>query len=118
MNMKAFKRFSEFVGWLPLQVALAIAGVVVLGGMARGLGPDLLAWLAELPIYLAFAFAALGISYLAWRRWRYPLDAEQKADLWRRLMAGEPGALIVYGVNATFYLAVLWLALSFFSPAR
>jgi TRAP-type C4-dicarboxylate transport system permease small subunit len=115
---REIQRFAEFIGWLPLQVALAIMGVVVLGGMARGLGPDLLAWLAELPIYLAFAFAALGISYLAWRRWRMPLDEARKAELWERLMAGERGAVVVYVVNAVFWVAVLWLALDFFRPAR
>ena len=51
---KSFERFAEFIGWLPLQAALAIAAVVVLGGMSGGLGPDLLAWLAELPVMLAY----------------------------------------------------------------
>lgn len=115
---KAFERFAEFVGWLPLQVALAIGGVIVLGGMSRGLGPDLLAWLAELPVMLAYGFAALGLSYLAWRRWRMRLDDTAKHELWRRLMLGERGALVVYVVNALFWVAVLALALWFFRPAR
>lgn len=112
------KRFSEFVGWLPLQVALAIAGVIVLGGMSRGLGPDLLAWVAELPVYLAFGFAALGLSYLAWRRWRYPLTPQQQGELWRRLMDGEIGPIVIYTVNAAFWILVLWIAVWFFRPAR
>lgn len=112
------ERFAEFIGWLPLQAALAIAAVVVLGGMSGGLGPDLLAWLAELPVMLAYGFAALGLSYLAWRRWRMRLDDTAKHELWRRLMLGERGALVVYVVNALFWVAVLGLALWFFRPAR
>lgn len=115
---KSLERFAEFIGWLPLQAALAIAAVVVLGGMSGGLGPDLLAWLAELPVMLAYGFAALGLSYLAWRRWSMRLDDAAKYDLWRRLMLGERGALVVYVVNAVFWIAVLWLALWFFRPAR
>lgn len=115
---KAFARFAEFIGWLPLQALLAIVAVVVLGGMSGGLGPDLLAWLAELPVMLAYGFAALGLSYLAWRRWRMELDATAKHELWRRLMLGERGAVTVYLTNAVFWIAVLWLALWFFRPAR
>lgn len=117
--MKAFlARYQEVLLWLPGLILLAVGGVIVFGGMAGGLGPDLLAWLAELPIFSGYAFAALGLSYVAWRRWRFRLSESQTQDLWERLMRGERGAIIVFVVNAIFYLAVLWLALDFFRPSR
>lgn len=117
MLKRLYIRYQDLLGWLPLQVVLAIAAIVGFGALARGLGPDLLSWLAELPIRAGYAVAALGVAYLAWRRWRMQLTDDEQRELWRRLLAGELGALVVHGINAAFYLATLALALWFFRPA-
>lgn len=118
MIKRLITRYQDLLAWLPLQIALALAAVVVFGALVRGLGPDLLAWLAELPIHAGYALAALGISYLAWRRWRFQMTDDQKADFWSRLMAHPHGPVVVHVTNAVFYLAVIAMALAFFAPAR
>lgn len=110
------KRWQEFVGWLPVVVLLAVAAWIVLGALDRLAVVDALAMLVDLPIRTAYALAALGLAYLVWRRWSMRLSGEQLDDLWRRLMAGELGALIVFVVNAGFYLCASLALLYFFSP--
>jgi hypothetical protein len=110
------KRWQEFVGWLPLVVILAAGAWLVFGALDPLAVVDALAMLVTLPIRAAYAFAALGLAYLAWRRWSQRLDETQLADFWRRLMNGEPGALIVFAINAGFYLCVSLALLLFFSP--
>ena len=115
---KFLTRWQEFIGWLPLLAALIIAAWIVLGALDALATLDLLAVVADLPVRSAYAFAALGLAYLAWRRWSYRLTTEQKADLWERLMKGERGAIVVYVVNAGFYLCTTLALLYFFLPAR
>ncbi len=114
--MSWLRRFQEFMGWLPLIAALAVLGWVVLGTAAAR--DDLVRWLLELPILTAHALAASGLAYLAWRRWSMRLDDAGKADLWRRLMAGERGALTVFAINAAMYALFLVVFAWFVWPAR
>lgn len=110
------KRWQEFTGWLPLLAVLAVVGWVVFGVSAGR--DDLIRWLLELPILTGYGLAAAGMAYLTWRRWSYRLSDADKAVLWQRLLDGDRGAMVVYVVNAGFYLAVLALYLFFFWPAR
>lgn len=115
--MKAWlKRWQEFTGWLPLLAVLAVVGWIVLGASAGR--DDLVRWLLELPILTGYALAAAGLAYLSWRRWSYRLTDAEKADLWRRMLAGERGAIVVFVTNATFYLGALVLFALFFWPPR
>ena len=115
---KTLTRWQEFVGWLPLVAMLTLGAWLVLGALDALATVDLLAMVADLPVRSAYAFAALGLAYLAWRRWSYRLTTDQKADLWERLMKGERGAIVVYVVNAGFYLCTTLALLYFFLPAR
>ena len=110
------RRWQEFTGWLPLLAVLAVVGWIVLGASAGR--ADLVRWLLELPIVTGYALAAAGLAYLTWRRWSYRLDDAGKAELWRRLLAGERGAITVYVVNAAFYLALVVVYALFFAPPR
>jgi hypothetical protein len=112
------KRWQEFTGWLPLLVFLALAGWVVFGALDPRLAPDRLSWLLDLPVMVAYALAASGMSYLAWRRWSVRLTGEEICAYWARVQAGERGAVVVFVVNAAFYLAALGMFLWFFYPAR
>lgn len=116
--MMAFlKRWQEFTGWTPLIVVLAVVGWIVLGGLDPRLGPDRVGLLLDLPIITAYALVASGVAYLFWRRWSNRLSDEQKARLWDGLMKGQTGAIVVYCVNAAFYLTVTVLVFRFFKPA-
>jgi hypothetical protein len=112
------KRYQEFVGWTPLIVLGALAAWIVFGALDPRLGPDRLGLLLDLPILAAYAFAASGIAYLAWRRWSKRLTEEQLARYWDGLLRGDRGPMLVFAVNALFYLSGLVLAFAFFWPAR
>lgn len=111
------KRWQEFTGWLPLAAVTAVIGWLVLVPLAR-VSPELMSWLAELPVYIAYALAASGLAYLSWRRWSIRLTHEDIRDYWARLMEGDRGALVVFVTNAAFYVLSLAIFLAFFWPAR
>lgn len=108
------KRWQEPVVWLPLIVMLALAAWLVLGALDPGSTVDLIARLIELPITTAYAVAALALTWLARRRQRRKLTAEQEDELWRRVLAGERGALFVYTLDVVVWLACAFLLLRFF----
>lgn len=110
------QRWQEMGVLLPLVVALTLAGWTTLGGVAAQ--SPLITWLLELPVYSAYAFAANGLAYLAWRRWSIRLTDPQIENFWDRLMDGDRGAITVFIVNATFYLCAFVSLLWFFRPAR
>jgi hypothetical protein len=110
------KRYQEMTGWLPLLAVLAVVGWVVFGASAGR--DDLIRWLLELPILTGYALAAAGMAYLAWRRWSIRLKEAEVCDYWERLMRGERGALVVYVVNAAFYLIAFLALLWFFWQPR
>ena len=56
-----FYASQEFTLWLPGLVVLAVLGYVILGAIVR-VGPDALAWLAELPALCAYAAAWLAFG--------------------------------------------------------
>lgn len=116
--LDTLQRWQEFTGWTPLLVLLALAGFVLLGGLYPRLDGDRLGLLLELAIISAYAMAATGLTYLSWRRWRQQLTPEQQEQLWERLMAGAPGAMLVYGLNALVWLAMLVAWLVFFRVVR
>lgn len=94
-------RWQEFASFLPIVFAIAIVLWILFGNAQNS--PTILTML-ELPVRCAYALAACGLTYLLWRRWSYRLCKEQLDDYWKRLMTGERGALIVYSINAAFYL--------------
>lgn len=110
------KRWQEATGWLPFVVVLALAGWLVLGSLDSLAITDTLALLGLLPIKVAYAFAALLLTYHGWRRWSFRLSDEQQQELWRRLMRGQVGAIVVYVVNAGFFLCLALALLLLFSP--
>ncbi len=111
-------RWQEFIGWTPLLVLLTLAGFVVLGALYPRLDGDRLGLLLELAIISAHAMAAVGITYLGWRRWRLQLTPEQQDRLWDGLMSGERGPLLVHVVNAAVWLSSLIALLVFFRVVR
>lgn len=111
-------RWQEFIGWTPLLVLLVIAGFVVLGALYPRLDGDRLGLLLELAILSAHAMAAVGLTYLSWRRWRLQLSEQQQRDLWEGVMRGERGPLLVYAVNAVVWLAMLLSWVLFFQVPR
>lgn len=114
--MNWLKRFQDLTGWLPLALLGALGGWVLLGSVSDRDG--LMRWLIELFIVLCYAFAASGVTYLAWRRWSTRLTAEQLDQLWAGIVAGQRGPLAVYIVNAVFYLCAFIALLCFFRPPR
>ena len=112
------RRWQEFTGWTPLLVVLVLAGYVLLGGLYPRLDGDRLGLLLELAIVSSYAMAAVGLTYLSWRRWRQQLSEAQQAELWERLMLGERGAMLVYAINALVWLAMLLAWLAFFYVVR
>lgn len=111
-------RWQEFVGWVPLMVLLVIAGYAVLGGFAPTLDADRFGLLWDLAILSAYAVAAVGVTHLAWRRWRRKLTPEEKDELWAGLMRGWKGPMLVYAINAGIWLATLLALLWFFRVVR
>lgn len=110
------KRWQEFLGWAPLAVIVVLVAYVVIGAADRLAVVDALARLVDLAIDLAVAFLASGLAYLIWRRWSYRLTGAQLEELWHRLLDGERGAIVVFTVNAGFYLCItLALLYLFFS---
>lgn len=110
------KRWQEFIGWLPALVLLALAGWVLLGGLTDR--NDLIRWLLELPVLTGYALAALGIAFLARRRQRRKLSADEAEHLWSRTLAGERGALIIYLTDTLVWALTYVLSLLFFWPHR
>lgn len=109
------KRWQEATGWLPTVVILAIGAWLVLGSLDALATTDTMALLVLLPIRVAYAFAALLLAYHGWRRWSYRLTGDELKDLWRRLMRGQLGAIVVFVVNAGFFLCLTLALLLFFS---
>ncbi|AOH36886.1 hypothetical protein BGP89_11405 [Luteimonas sp. JM171] len=112
------RRWQEFTGWTPLLVLLVLAGYVLLGALYPRLDGDRLGLLLELAIVSAYAMAAVGLTYLSWRRWRQQLDPEQQLQLWDGVMRGDRGPMLVYAINAVVWLATLVAWLAFFYVVR
>ena len=112
------KRWQEFVGWAPLLLLFAIGAWLVFGAMDPLAVVDALAQLVDLPIDTLRALVASGLAYLIWRRWSYRLTGEQLDQLWAGVMRGERGPLIIFSVNAGFYLCVTLSLLYFFFSGR
>lgn len=116
MSIKAWLiRWQEPVFWLPLLALAALAAWIVLGALAPAAQVDLMAMLIELPIRTAYAIAVLALAWLARRRWRRRLSAEEQTELWRRTLAGERGALAIFWTDTLVWIACFVLLLHFFS---
>lgn len=113
--MKFIQRFQEFTGWIPVVVVLSIAGWLVLGVMDRAAGSDTLALLMELPVLCAYALAAVGVSYLARRRFRRKLTDQEQVELWRAVLQGNKGACFIYFLDVVVWLGSLIALLVFFA---
>lgn len=109
------KRWQEFVGWMPLVAVLAIAAWLFLGALDPLAVVDVMAQLVDIPIRAAQALCAIGLSYLVWRRWSYRMREDELQLYWSRLLAGDRGSIIIFVVNAGFYLCAFLALLFFFS---
>lgn len=112
-----FYQSQEFTLWLPLCVVLAVVGYVVLGAIVR-VGPDALAWLAELPALCAYAAAWLACSWAIKRVYLHDIDRPLEVDLQARVLAGDANARWLLLKDRAETLACLALSLAFFWPAR
>lgn len=112
-----FYQSQEFTLWLPGLVFLSVLGYVVFGGIVR-LGPDALAWLAELPALCAYAAAWLGCGWLIQRLYGRDLSRTEEDDLQGRVLGGDPNARWALVFHRVQLLAALALSLVFFWPAR
>lgn len=112
-----FYASQEFTIWLPGLVVLAVIGYVVLGSIVR-IGPDALAWLAELPALCAYAAAWLAFGWAIKAVYLYDIDRATEKDLQARVLGGDAPArwLLVKDRLETF--VALALSLAFFWPAR
>lgn len=108
-------RWQEQTILLPLLLFLGFAAWVVLGAIDRTASGDILVQWIELPIRCAYAAAALALTGLVRRRWRYKLDAEAQKQWWYGVMNGMPGPLVVLVVDAVVTLACVIALLHFFS---
>lgn len=115
---KILVRFQEFIGWLPLLVGLSLLGWIVLGTLERDAGTSAVSLLLELPVLCAYALSALGLSYLARRRFRKILTDAQQEELWNATLRGDRGALLIYTLDVIVWLGSLLVLLLFFWPAR
>jgi len=112
-----FYQSQEFTLWLPGLVVLAVLGYIVLGAIVR-IGPDALAWLAELPALCAYAAAWLAFSWAIKVVYLHDIDRPTERILQDRVLEGDTHArwLLVKDRLETF--AALLLSLAFFWPAR
>ena len=108
-------RWQEAIVWMPILVIIALAVWLLAGALDRLSVVDSLALLVQFPIVCLFALGSSLLSYLIWRRWSIRLNSAQLDDYWRRLMNGEKGAIVVFIVNAGFYLCNSIMLLWFFS---
>lgn len=116
MGIKTWiRRWQEPVVWLPLLALLALVAWLVLGALDPDSTVDLMARLIELPIIAAYAVAALGLAWLARRRFRHRLTPDQSDAYWVGLMAGRIGPIVVCIVDAVVWIACFALLLYFFS---
>ncbi len=107
------KRHQEFFGWMPLLLIVAVGAWVLLGAVSDR--DDLIRWLLELPVKSLYAAAASGVAYLVWRRWSYRMNDDELRAYWAGLLAGAPGPMVIYLVNAAFYLCVFAALLVYFA---
>ncbi|KAF1697986.1 hypothetical protein CSC62_07520 [Pseudoxanthomonas jiangsuensis] len=112
-----FYQSQEFTLWLPGLVLLAVIGYVVLGSIVR-VGPDALAWLAELPALCAYAAAWLGCGWLIQRLYLRDLTRAEEDTLQSAVLAGDANARWVLVFHRLQLLGALALSLVFFWPAR
>lgn len=109
------RRWQEPVVWLPLVSLLAVGAWLFLGALDPSATVDIIAALTEVPVLTAKAIAALGLAWLARRRFRHRLTDEQKFAFWEGLMAGRHGPLLVFVVDTLVFIACAALLLHFFS---
>lgn len=117
-RVRAFAYQSqEFTLWIPGLVLLTVLGYILLGSIVR-VGPDALAWLAELPAQCAYAAAWLGCGWLIQRLYLRDLTAAEEDDLQRRVLAGDAAARWLLVFHRLQLFVALALSLVFFWPAR
>ena len=109
------RRWQEPVVWLPVVSLLAIGAWLFLGALDPSATVDMIAALVEVPVLTAKAVAALGLAWLARRRWRHRLAADQRSAYWVGVMAGHKGPLLVFCIDTVVFLACVALLLHFFS---
>lgn len=109
-----FLRWIESTLWLPVCIALALGAWLVLGALDRTAALDVLPLLTILPIKIAYAVAALALTHLVRRRWRYKLDAQRQAEFWSLAQAGSGAAFKIMALDAGFTLCSLLALLYYF----
>ena len=112
-----FYASQEFTLWLPGMVVLAVIGYIVLGAIVR-VGPDALAWLAELPALCAYAAAWLACSWVIKVVYMHDIDRPTEAVLQQRVLAGDPDARWLLLKDRLETFGALLMALVFFWPPR
>ncbi|MGE4408140.1 hypothetical protein [Pseudomonas sp.] len=112
-----FYQSQEFTLWLPGLVVLAVLGYILIGAVVR-IGPDALAWLAELPALCAYAAAWLAFSWAIKAVYMHDIPRATEVELQAKVLAGDRAArwLLVKDRLETF--GALLLSLVFFWPAR
>lgn len=114
---KFFYESQEFTLWLPGLVVLAVIGYVVLGAIVR-VGPDALAWLAELPALCAYAAAWLAFGWAIKAVYMHDIPRSLEAELQSRVLNGDVHARWVLKKDRIETFVALLLSLVFFWPAR
>jgi len=104
-------RHQDFLGWAPMAFVLAIGSWVALGGIADR--DDLIRRILQIPVATIYALIASGVAYQVWRRWSYRMCEAELEVYWAGALAGNRGPLIIYAINAGFYLCA-FLAVLFF----
>lgn len=114
------KRSTQvFAGWLPLVVVLAVAAYIVFAALPGvHMAGDSIAWLSELPVHTAFAFAVLAFTWLTRRYYRRKLSEAECRDFWQLLMDGNPAAITVFRWDCIVWIVSLLTFAAFFFPAR
>lgn len=112
---KFFIRWQEKAFLLPLMVLASIGAYIFFGaedpkGVEGGVS-----LLATLPIKTAYAVAALGLTWLARRRFRRRLSDTEQDQFWAGLMDGKIGHIVVFVLDTAVYLWLAYLLLGFFA---
>lgn len=108
------KRFQEFIGWLPISIALYVVAWSALGDRVAEDTSGTVVGILNLIQLIAHGIAAQGLAALIIRRYRRRLSDEDQERLWDALLEGKRGAILIYCMDFSVWLISIGASLAFF----